>query len=61
MRTEHLLEALNQRIETLVSGSYTVSEAQRRGIADKFANKSLDELHELVRQLVDKEVSPGNE
>ena len=54
MRTEHSLEALKERIEKLVlhhSQSTTLSEAQRRLIANKFANKSLQELNDIVCQL----------
>jgi len=54
--TEHTLEALIERYEKLVihrSKSNTLTEAHRRLIADKFANKSLQELHAMVRQLDD--------
>lgn len=54
MRTEHSLEALKERFEKLVlhrSQSTTLSEAHRRLIADKFANKSLQELNDIVCQL----------
>ena len=54
MRAEHSLEALEERFEKLVlhrSESNTLTPAHRRIIADKFANKSLQELYEIVRQL----------
>lgn len=53
MQGKHTLEALNERFEQLMlrRSISTVSEDHRRRIADKFANKSLQELHEIARQL----------
>lgn len=54
VRTEHSLEILKERFEKLVlhrHESTTLSEAHRRRIADRFASKSLQELHEIVQQL----------
>ena len=54
MRTEHSLEVLKERFEKLVlhrNESSAVSEAHRRRIADRFASKSLQELHEIAQQL----------
>ncbi len=56
MRTEHSLEVLKERFEKLVLHrieSTTLSQAHRRLIADRFASKSLQELHEIVQQLDD--------
>ena len=56
MRPECSLEALNKRFERLVahrveSESFSLSEAERQLIADKFAKKSLQELNEMANQL----------
>ncbi len=55
MHIVHSLSALNERFERLVlqRSEPSISEAHRQRIADKFANKSLQELHELVCQLDD--------
>lgn len=53
-QTEHSLETLNKRFEELVLHrleSNMLSKAHRQQIEDKFANKSLEELHEIVCQL----------
>lgn len=55
MSAEQSFELLNKRFERLISQrSLTVSvvsEEHRRRIAEKFANKSLQELHDLADQL----------
>jgi hypothetical protein len=54
VQTRDTLEALKERYEQLVlqrSESCTLSKSHRRSIADKFANKSLQELHELAHRL----------
>ena len=57
VRTEHSLEVLKERFEKLVlhrnESTTTLSQAHRRLIADKFAKKSLQELHEIAQQLDD--------
>lgn len=54
MQAEISLDALNERYERLVvrrSESSALSADHRRQIADKFANKSLQELHEIADRL----------
>ncbi len=54
MHAKHSLDTLKERLEELViarSGSYSLSQAERGLIAKKFAQKSLQELHDIVRQL----------
>lgn len=53
MQTEYSLEDLHERFEKLVlkKSESSLSEAHRRNIADKFANKTLQELHEIAKQL----------
>jgi hypothetical protein len=53
MLTEYSLEDLHERFERLVlqRSKTSLSEAHRRSIADKFANKSLQELNEMACQL----------
>lgn len=56
MSAENSLDALEERFEKLMlrrSRTNTLSEDHRRRIADKFANKTLQELHEIVCQLDD--------
>jgi len=55
------LESLNERIEKLVLDylqSNSLTEVHRRVIADRFAKKSLQELHEIVGQLDDSSSHP---
>jgi hypothetical protein len=51
VRTEHSLEILTERFEKLVlrREPTTLSEAQRRSITNRFASKSLQELHEIAQ------------
>lgn len=55
MAGKDTLEELDERFERLVlcrAESHSLSEAHRRQIADKFANKSLQELQEMATQLI---------
>lgn len=57
MQSDDSLEDLHERFERLVlqrlasHRDSNVSEEKRRHIADKFANKSLQELNEIARTL----------
>jgi hypothetical protein len=52
MQMDHSLDDLHEKLEQLVNRSQsTLSEAHRRSIADKFANKSLQELNEIACNL----------
>lgn len=53
MPKDTALEALNRRFEELVlhKSQYSLSELERRQIARKFENKSLQELQALVGAL----------
>ena len=52
MQSDYTLEDLHERFERLVlQRDSFVSEEKRRHIADKFANKSLQELNEIARNL----------
>lgn len=53
MQKEHSLEDLHKQFERLVlsRSESSLSEAHRRSIANKYADKSLQELNEMAREL----------
>lgn len=53
MRSEYSLEDLHERLEQLLRNDSLamVSQESRRHIADKFANKSLQELNDIALNL----------
>lgn len=53
MQADNSLEDLEARFERLVlkRSESTLSEARKRSIKDKFANKSLQELNEIALKL----------